>query len=89
MVKPTEPSNRIRWVGRTGLFLLLLLPLAVLGVRVHLLDFGLGPYCFAHRPADGTWSDPADQRQAFARSRLEPSALESACPAPETASEIP
>lgn len=47
MVKPTEPSNIIRWVGRTGLILLLLLPFSIISIRVGLLDFSIGLALFA------------------------------------------
>tara|TARA_R110002072_G_scaffold10845_1_gene50242 strand:+ start:489 stop:1217 length:729 start_codon:yes stop_codon:yes gene_type:complete len=47
MDKPTAPSNKIRWVGRSGLFLLLLLPISVIGIRVGLLDFSIGLALFA------------------------------------------
>jgi hypothetical protein len=36
-----------------------------------LLNFGLGPFGFAFRPANESWCDPADQRRAFSEGRIE------------------
>ena len=69
-------ENRGRLTQATAHGLVDLICTGVSGLDRTLLDFGLGPYCFAFCPADGTWSDPAGQRQAFATSRLELSEID-------------